>query len=151
MKTQYTRQLETLVKVRAFGQAHSDLFPPSSLSGKMFGVIANAILRRSCRISRQQSRDWSRCPRSKPTIAESRFERQLHPPIAWTKRWTRCIGWMEWFRTRSNGIRHWNGNGRSRGVSRQRGAPKERKNNPARRMVVQSLQPRSTPSSFSST
>jgi hypothetical protein len=43
MKSQYIRQLETLVRVRAFGEAHSDLFPPSSLSGKTFGVIAGAI------------------------------------------------------------------------------------------------------------
>jgi len=43
MRSQFNRQFTTLLRVRAFGEKHSDLFPPSSLSGKMFGIIAEAI------------------------------------------------------------------------------------------------------------
>ena len=43
MNNQYQRQFETLLRVRAFGDKYSDLFPPTSLSGRMFATIASAI------------------------------------------------------------------------------------------------------------
>ena len=43
MRSQFDRQFSTPLRVRAFGEKHSDLFPSSSLSGRMFGTIAQAI------------------------------------------------------------------------------------------------------------
>ena len=43
MKTLFNRQYDALLRVRAFAEKHSDLFPPATLAGKMFAVIAAAI------------------------------------------------------------------------------------------------------------
>ena len=43
MKGQFNRQFDTLLRVSMFGEKHSDLFPPSSLAGKLFGAVADAI------------------------------------------------------------------------------------------------------------
>ena len=38
-----TRRLEMLVRVRDFGAAHRDLFPASTLGGKMFVTVGSAV------------------------------------------------------------------------------------------------------------
>jgi hypothetical protein len=43
MKNLFNRQFETLLRVRAFFEKHVELFPPTSLSGKTFGIVAAAI------------------------------------------------------------------------------------------------------------
>ena len=43
MKNQFNRQFDTLLRVSAFGANHSDLFPPTSLSGQLFTAIADSI------------------------------------------------------------------------------------------------------------
>lgn len=43
MQNLFNRQFEMLLRVRAFGEKHSDLFAPTSVASKMFAVIAAAI------------------------------------------------------------------------------------------------------------
>jgi hypothetical protein len=43
MKNLFNRQFETLLRVRAFFEKHSELFPPTSLSGKAFDTVVAAI------------------------------------------------------------------------------------------------------------
>jgi len=43
MKVTDMRRYEMLVRVRDFGAAHTDLFPPDSLSGRMFAAVHAAV------------------------------------------------------------------------------------------------------------
>jgi hypothetical protein len=43
MNSLNTRRLEMLVRVRDFGAAHRDLFPASTLGGKMFAAVGSAV------------------------------------------------------------------------------------------------------------
>jgi len=43
MTSKLRLRLEMLLRVRDFGEAHRDLFPESSLSGKAFGQVAQAV------------------------------------------------------------------------------------------------------------
>ena len=43
MKNLFNRQFEMLLRVRAFGEKHSDLFPTTSLAGRLFASNASVI------------------------------------------------------------------------------------------------------------
>ena len=43
MNTMDIRRYEMLVRVRQFGTDHRELFPASSLAGKMFATVANSV------------------------------------------------------------------------------------------------------------
>jgi hypothetical protein len=73
-----TRRYEMLVRVREFGAAHVDLFPPSSLGGHAFAAVAAAVADLSDHAASQFSgRGWAREGTTSKAVAREGLRDQL--------------------------------------------------------------------------
>ena len=78
MNSLNTRRLEMLVRVRDFGAAHRDLFPASTLGGKMFAAVASAVAALSQQAASQMSgRGTARGGSSSKAVARAALRERL--------------------------------------------------------------------------
>ena len=78
MNSLNTRRLEMLVRVRDFGAAHRDLFPASTLGGKMFAAVGSAVAALSQQAASQMSgRGTARGGSSSKAVARAALREHL--------------------------------------------------------------------------